>query len=390
MKHRLFPGIFLVLILVTTSCTTEPWQEYDFHGSLYKLLIYGKNYRNDIVVSDLPSIMQERMHDFLERRTHHNSQIELPDMTNKNREYKMVTESGYNKKYSIELGIYSLIDTPGIADSAYSYAQKAKLFFEWEGFSDGPLTEADFTETYIEIHPNSIINPYLLLFLLHRYRAAFECTVAENDSNGQAVTAAKYNYYLKQARKEQDPLIGAIANDMNRQDYTYYNVWKHPDPSIIIKLPIVYFSPNEFPKLPTAIGSYLTRNGYTIPQTFIEKQPHNVISGSILKNGVNNWAILASHEGESKILVFETDTTQAPLILAARRDLGYVQTIDNGKKGYSRYISIANPADVKRSRKHKIESVPIDHDGIEDAFIEKGSDVWYFNDGEWIRHLGAD
>ena len=88
---------------------------------------------------------------------------------------KLTHGGAANKKYSIELGIYSLIDKPGIADSAYSYAQKAKLFFEWEGFSDGPLTEADFTETYIENHPNSIINPYLLLFLLHRYRAAFEC-----------------------------------------------------------------------------------------------------------------------------------------------------------------------------------------------------------------------
>jgi len=33
---------------------------------------------------------------------------------------------------------------------------------------------------------------------------------------------------------------------------------------------------------------------------------------------------------------------------------------------------------------------PIDHQGIDDAFIEKASVVWYFHDGKWLKLTGAD
>jgi hypothetical protein len=32
----------------------------------------------------------------------------------------------------------------------------------------------------------------------------------------------------------------------------------------------------------------------------------------------------------------------------------------------------------------------IDHQGIDDAFIEKGSSVWYFRAGRWLKLNGAD
>jgi hypothetical protein len=33
---------------------------------------------------------------------------------------------------------------------------------------------------------------------------------------------------------------------------------------------------------------------------------------------------------------------------------------------------------------------PIDHHGIDDAFLEKASITWYFNNGKWLRLQGAD
>jgi hypothetical protein len=33
---------------------------------------------------------------------------------------------------------------------------------------------------------------------------------------------------------------------------------------------------------------------------------------------------------------------------------------------------------------------PLDHEGINDAFIEKGSHVWYWYDGQWMQLAGSD
>lgn len=229
MKTLISTQGILMCLLVTAAFATEPWPNYDFHGSLYKALFYGKYYENDIVISQLPQAMQQRMQIFFDRRNGFHSQLEPPAVKGRNREYKMVSESGYNKKYAIELAIFNLIDKQGIADSAASYAQKAELYFEWEGFSEGPLTEAHFAEAYIREHTGTPIKPYLILFLLDRYRSAFECLVTEKDNVGQVAAAAKYMYWLDRARAENDPLIGSIANDLDRQAYIYLDVGKHPD-----------------------------------------------------------------------------------------------------------------------------------------------------------------
>jgi hypothetical protein len=36
------------------------------------------------------------------------------------------------------------------------------------------------------------------------------------------------------------------------------------------------------------------------------------------------------------------------------------------------------------------EPPPIDHHGIDDAFLEKASVTWYFHQGKWLQLTGAD
>jgi hypothetical protein len=36
------------------------------------------------------------------------------------------------------------------------------------------------------------------------------------------------------------------------------------------------------------------------------------------------------------------------------------------------------------------EPPPLDHEGINDAFVEKASGVWYWYRGKWLRLSGAD
>lgn len=36
------------------------------------------------------------------------------------------------------------------------------------------------------------------------------------------------------------------------------------------------------------------------------------------------------------------------------------------------------------------EPPPIDHQGIDDAFLEKASTTWYYDGGRWLQLQGAD
>jgi hypothetical protein len=36
------------------------------------------------------------------------------------------------------------------------------------------------------------------------------------------------------------------------------------------------------------------------------------------------------------------------------------------------------------------EPPPIDHNGVDDAFLGKAYVVWYYQNGEWLQLTGAD
>lgn len=137
-------------------------------------------------------------------------------------------QMAFEKQIQVERGIVSLIDTKGIENIAARYASSASISYEWEGMSDGPLGEANDAEHYLVANPQSPLKPYLILFLLHRYRIAFECLGFEKKPEKEAMASNKYHAYLKMAKSEEDPLIGLIASDIDRQKYLYIKTEKHP------------------------------------------------------------------------------------------------------------------------------------------------------------------
>ena len=60
--------------------------------------------------------------------------------------------------------------------------------------------------------------------------------------------------------------------------------------------------------------------------------------------------------------------------------------------GFSRLISSAGPKYLADRYRSTSGSKPphIDHDSIEEAFIEKGSSVHYCHQGEWLELAGSD
>lgn len=200
-----------------------------FASQVHELSLYESLFYNEIPeyspsrldISHFPKEVQVRLITYIERAKKFRSKLKQPHGPAENK-------MGFPKLVQVEKGVVSLIDIAGIEDIAAAYARNAKIYLEWEGMSEGPLEESRYAEEYLKQNSGTPIKPYLLLFLIHRYRIAFECLANEKDDERQAETAAKYHQYMKMARAEKDPLIGAIADDISKQSYLYIDTKKYP------------------------------------------------------------------------------------------------------------------------------------------------------------------
>ena len=150
--------------------------------------------------------------------------------------------------------------------------------------------------------------------------------------------------------------------------------------------------PDAFPELPRVVAEDLERRGCTIPQTYLERGPHNVISGSFREPTQVDWAMLCSRAQASTILVYWAGSTDDVADLGTSPDEGWLQTIGGGKIGYSRFIATASVEAILHNRRvyGSSEHPPITHDGIEQGMTGKGSSVHYWHDGNWEQLPGGD
>ena len=103
-------------------------------------------------------------------------------------------------------------------------------------------------------------------------------------------------------------------------------------------------------------------------------------------------AILCSIDKVSTVLVFPGGGTSEVLELARRPDKGFLQVVKPGVVGYARVLGVA---DRRYIRKHHaayggLQPPALDHDGINDTFVEKASVVWYWYQDKWLKLQGAD
>lgn len=155
---------------------------------------------------------------------------------------------------------------------------------------------------------------------------------------------------------------------------------------------IVRLQPTAFRELPPNVIGELQRRGCTIPQEAYTKRPHNVVKGEFARPGQTDWAVLCSIKGVSTILVFWNGSEKAPAQVASREDRIFLQTFDSTASSFCRGISPVGKDFIVRH--HDAyggqELPPLDHQGIDDAFIEKASVTWYFHQGKWLKLPGAD
>jgi hypothetical protein len=154
-------------------------------------------------------------------------------------------------------------------------------------------------------------------------------------------------------------------------------------------LATVRMEPTAFLMLPASIKSDLSRRGCTVPQPFTQGALQNVISGHFFTAAETDWAVLCSRNLTSSILVYRRGETDSVAELGSRPDKDFLQVTAAGEIGYSRAIVTATPAYI-RGKGGLAKPATITHDGINDLFVEKGSTVRFWHEGQWLELPGAD
>lgn len=148
----------------------------------------------------------------------------------------------------------------------------------------------------------------------------------------------------------------------------------------------------DFPALPSRVAAILQERKCVIPQPQKNGPPRNVIAGEFFHKGQKAWAVLCARSGQSSILVFRDASDSDPEEIGKADDSHYVVQNAHGEPVYLREIS---PVGRKFILAHYnayggTKPPPIDHNGIDDAFLEKASVTWYWYDGKWWQLTGAD
>ena len=154
---------------------------------------------------------------------------------------------------------------------------------------------------------------------------------------------------------------------------------------------IIFRLPKSFNELPTTITSSLVKEGCRIPQTTIEGNlvSTNVITGEFAKKGQKDWAILCSKDGSLYIRLFWGGAIHCP----SEIDIGSIiseKDIVNGLE-FDHSIGTASKNAILQDYEEYGGTKPpaITHLGI-DYGSEKGSEVYYCHNNEWVELTGSD
>jgi hypothetical protein len=153
--------------------------------------------------------------------------------------------------------------------------------------------------------------------------------------------------------------------------------------------------PDAFPQLSATVAAVLRARGCRVPQPdhMIDAPgPVSIIRGQFFAKGQSGWAVLCSKDGFSTILVFRSDADGKPVELAKSEDKAWLQSLGGDRIGYSRMIQPVGQGFILRHYRAYggPQPPPIDHEGIDDIFLGKASQVHYYHQGNWLKLTGAD
>ena len=134
-----------------------------------------------------------------------------------------------------------------------------------------------------------------------------------------------------------------------------------------------------FPQLPTAVAGVLRARNCRVPQPLADGAPRNVIRGEFIAKGEAGWAVFCSANNSTALLAFRNDRDTNPDTVTTSEDRSYMQGPDGEEPGYSHQIAAVGRDFIMRHYRAYggPQPPPIDHQGIDDAFLEKASVTHY-------------
>ena len=184
-----------------------------------------------------------------------------------------------------------------------------------------------------------------------------------------------------------DPAAIARARQTDQQAQQDWQARAEAAAGKIRRLPV-----EAFPALPATVAGILRARHCTVPQPALGGAVHNVIRGQFFANGEAGWAVFCSADHATSLLAFRNDRDTNPVTVSTSEDRQYLQGLDANHIGYTREITAAGRDFIMRHYRANggPPPPPIDHQGIDDAFLGKASVTWYFYQGKWLHLAGAD
>ncbi len=154
---------------------------------------------------------------------------------------------------------------------------------------------------------------------------------------------------------------------------------------------VVRLSPDDFPRLPHAVRSYLKQNKFTIPQHCESATKSNVVSGRFRNRKQIDWAVVASRHGMSSILIFWNGQTDSITTLAESEDRRLLIDCDGTKPKYSWSVGVVDKKFILEHYKWYggPKPPPILHDAV-NVGLGMVSTVHYLDGRRWHELTGAD
>ena len=151
-------------------------------------------------------------------------------------------------------------------------------------------------------------------------------------------------------------------------------------------------NPSEFSELPRNVIDELKARGCRIPQAYGLDKRHNVVKGRFATKYQQDWAALCSKDGFSEILIFWGGSARCSSELRKNEDRRWLQVVARKTIGYSRAIDVVGIDQIQSYYEASGGPTPppIDHEGIDHAFVGKASVIHYCNQGQWIELTGMD
>jgi hypothetical protein len=170
-----------------------------------------------------------------------------------------------------------------------------------------------------------------------------------------------------------------------------------PSPDSVRRLP-----PAALLTLPVVIRRDLEVRRCLVPQLRDGGAIGNVVQGAFTAAKATEWAVLCSVRDTSQILIYRIDAghrigtgRSARLVdsLLPAADVGWMQGIGGGRWGFSRLLRTMPLRNIRAWRRdvdgHAIPQ-PIDHDAVEQLFVGKAAEAFYYAAGRWYRRITAD